>query len=152
MHHNIISVVKPTRCTAVSNLFYFGMTPYVFRTIFPPITRSLRPYIQQQGICQTDTAVCLLAGTKNSFLYPLATRQQYLFDKCPVAVRTVLGTPDDGWKDRPRRVECHSKIKWIWYVGAACWFYYRTVIITVFWTRLRWLSFCWCMLRVTIHR
>jgi len=24
-HRNIISIVKPTRCTNVSNLFYFGM-------------------------------------------------------------------------------------------------------------------------------
>ena len=26
IHRNIISIVKPTRCTNVSNLFYFGMT------------------------------------------------------------------------------------------------------------------------------
>ena len=26
VHRNIISTVKPTRCTNVSNLFYFGMT------------------------------------------------------------------------------------------------------------------------------
>jgi len=26
MHRNIISIVNPTRCTNVSNLFYFGMT------------------------------------------------------------------------------------------------------------------------------
>jgi len=25
VHRNIISIVKPTRCTSVSNLFYFGM-------------------------------------------------------------------------------------------------------------------------------
>jgi len=33
------------------------------------------------GICQTDTAVCLLAGTRWNW-YPLASRQQYLFDIC----------------------------------------------------------------------
>jgi len=31
---------KPTRCTSVSNLFYFGMTLYMFRTVFPSIIRS----------------------------------------------------------------------------------------------------------------
>ena len=31
------------------------------------------------GIYQTDTAVCLLAGTRG---YPLVSRQQYLFDIC----------------------------------------------------------------------
>jgi len=36
----IISIVKPTRCTNISNLFYFGMTLYMFRTVFPSIVRS----------------------------------------------------------------------------------------------------------------
>jgi len=44
-----ISIVKPTRCTNVSNLFYFGMTLYMFRTVFPSIIRSSRLYIQQQA-------------------------------------------------------------------------------------------------------
>ena len=89
------SIVKPTRCTTVSNLFYFGMTLYMFRAVFPSIIGSSRLYIQQQafvkqivlcacvhhqefktvhtatGICQAYTAVCLLAS-----------RQQYLFDIC----------------------------------------------------------------------
>ena len=42
----LISIVKPTRCASVSNLFYFVMTLYMFRTVL------------------------------------LASRQQYLFDKC----------------------------------------------------------------------
>jgi len=44
-----ISIVKPTRCTNVSNLFYFGMTLYMFRTVFPSIIRSSRLYIKQQA-------------------------------------------------------------------------------------------------------
>ena len=36
------------RCTNVSNLFYFGMTLYMFRTLFPSIIRSSRLYIWQQ--------------------------------------------------------------------------------------------------------
>jgi len=39
--------LKPTRCTNVSNLVYFGMTLYMFRTVFPSIIRSSRLYIQQ---------------------------------------------------------------------------------------------------------
>ena len=46
---NIISIVKPTRRTNVSNLFYFGMTLYLFRTVFPSITRSSILYILQQA-------------------------------------------------------------------------------------------------------
>ena len=44
-----ISIVKPTRSANVSNLFYFGMTLYMFRTVFPSIIRSSRLYIQQQA-------------------------------------------------------------------------------------------------------
>ena len=46
VHRNIISIVKPTRCTNVSILFYFRMTHYMFRTVFPSVIRSLRLYIQ----------------------------------------------------------------------------------------------------------
>jgi len=46
VHRNIIYIVKPTRCTDVSNLFYFGMTLYMFRTVFPFIISSSRLYIQ----------------------------------------------------------------------------------------------------------
>jgi len=42
------------------------------------------------GICQTDTAICLLAGTRLMY---------------------GLDTPDNGRNDRPTHVECHSKIK-----------------------------------------
>ena len=49
VHRNIIFIVKPTRCTNVTNLFYFRMTFYMFRTVFPSIIRSSRLYIQQQA-------------------------------------------------------------------------------------------------------
>jgi len=49
VHRNIISIVKPTRCNSVSNLFYFGMTIYMFRTVFPSIIRNSRLYILQQA-------------------------------------------------------------------------------------------------------
>jgi len=45
VHRNIISIVEPKQCTNVSNLFYFGMTLYMFRTVFPSIIRSSRLYI-----------------------------------------------------------------------------------------------------------
>ena len=51
------------------------------------------------GICQTDTAVCLLKS-----------RQRYLFDMC-LLLYVQSWTPDDGRKDRPKNVECHYKIK-----------------------------------------
>jgi len=99
MHRNIISIVKPTRCTTVSNLFYFRMTLYTFRTVFPSIIRSSRLYIQQP-----NRYCCLLASR-----YLVASRQQYLFDKC-LLLYVQSQTPDDGQKNRPKHVECHSEI------------------------------------------
>ena len=50
-----VSIVKPTRCTNVSNLFYFGITLHV--------SDGLSVHHQEfttvhtaTGICQTDTA------------------------------------------------------------------------------------------------
>ena len=49
VHRHITSIVKPTRRTNISNLFYFRMTLYMFRTVFPSIIRSSRLYLQQQA-------------------------------------------------------------------------------------------------------
>ena len=47
-HYRNIYVVKPTRCTSFSNLFYFIVALYMFQTVFPSIIRSLRVYTQHQ--------------------------------------------------------------------------------------------------------
>jgi len=39
---------KTNKLHNISNLFYFGATLYMFRTVSPSIIRSLRLYIQQQ--------------------------------------------------------------------------------------------------------
>ena len=94
MHRNSIPTVKPTGCTTVSNLFYFGVTLYMFRTVFPSIIRSTILYVQQP-----NRYCCLLASG-----YP-----QYLFD-IYLLLYVQSCTPDDGRKDRPKSVECHSKV------------------------------------------
>jgi len=66
---------EPTRSINVSNLFYFGMTLYMFRTVFPSIIRSSTLYIQQQ------------VYVKQILLY------------------VQSWTPDDGQKDHPKHVE-----------------------------------------------
>jgi len=85
----VISIVKSTRCTNVSNLFYFELTLHLFRTVFPSIIRSSRLYIQQKAFVKQ----ILLS----------ASRQQYLY--------VQSWTPDDGRKDSPKQVECQFKIK-----------------------------------------
>ena len=39
---------KPNHMQNISNLFYFGTTLYMFRSVSPSIIRSLRLYIQHQ--------------------------------------------------------------------------------------------------------
>ena len=68
---------QTTRCTNLSNLFYFGMTLYMFRTVFPSIVRSSRLYIQQP-----NRYCCLLASK-------LASRQQYLFGCCMYSLQLL---------------------------------------------------------------
>jgi hypothetical protein len=53
------SIVKPTRRTSFSNLFYFGITLYMFQMVFQSIIRSSRLYVQQNRYW-----TCLLAGTR----------------------------------------------------------------------------------------
>jgi len=52
---------KTNQTHNISNLFYFGITLYMFRTAFPPIIRSLRLYIQHHHPIQV--------------LWPLASKQ-----------------------------------------------------------------------------
>ena len=54
------------------------------------------------GICQTDTADCLLERTT-------ANKEQYLFDTC-LLLYVQSRTPDDGRKGRSKHVECYSKL------------------------------------------
>jgi len=70
VHRNIIPIVKPTRCNDVSNLFILENTLHVSDGLSVHHQEFKTIHIAT-GICQTDTAVCLLAS-----------RQQYLFDKC----------------------------------------------------------------------
>jgi len=94
LYSTVISIVKPTRCTGVSNLFYFEMTLYMFRMVFTSIIRSSRLYIQ----------------LSNRYCCLLASKQTAVSDKC-LLLYVQSWTPDDGQKDRPKHVECHSKIK-----------------------------------------
>ena len=49
----------------ISNLFYFGTTFYMFRTVFQSIIRSLRLYIQHHTI----QVLWLLASKQRQNLY-----------------------------------------------------------------------------------
>ena len=62
---NIISIVKPTRCTNVSNLYYFGMTLLHVSDGLSVHHQEFKTVYTATRICQTDTAVCLLASRQH---------------------------------------------------------------------------------------
>jgi len=53
----------------ITNLFYFGITLYMFRTVFPSIIRSLRMYIQHQ--VYVIQVLWLLASKQPQNLYDI---------------------------------------------------------------------------------
>ena len=77
-----------------SNLFYFGTTLYMFRTVSPSNIRSLRLYTQHH------TTLWLLASKQPQNMYDI-----YLI------LYVQSWTPDDGWREHPKHVECCSEIK-----------------------------------------
>ena len=76
IYYTLVIMVKWLACAC--KFIYFTMTLYMFRTVFPSIIRSSRLYIQQQAFVKQILFYCcqLACG------YPLASREQYLFEKC----------------------------------------------------------------------
>jgi len=97
------SIVKPTRCIKVSNLFYWsnilhvsdGLSVHHQELETADTATGICQTDTATGICQTDTADYLLGGT-------LASSRQYLLQYLQSL------TPGDGRKYRPKHVECYS--------------------------------------------
>jgi hypothetical protein len=76
----LLSIVKPTRCTNFWNLFYFGITLYMFQMVFlSVIIRSSTLYIQQQAYVK-------------QILLPACKQATVSVWHMPVAVCTVLNS------------------------------------------------------------
>jgi len=69
----------------VSQIYFIGVTLYMFRTVFPSIISSSRLYIQQPN------RYCRLLASKQSAV-----------SVWPLYVQSW--TADDGWKDHPKHV------------------------------------------------
>ena len=103
-------------------LFYFGMTLYMFRTVFPSIIRSSRLYIQQQ------------AYVKQILRVPASKQSAVSAWRMLVTVCTVLNSW--WWTERPSET-CRLSFqnKTIWNIGASSWIYYRNILrCTAQWT------------------
>jgi len=70
----------------ISNLFYFGKTLYVFRTVSPSIIRSLRQYIQHY----TKQVLWLLDSKQPQNLYDIQsdTKKRELL-KTPTKIEEI---------------------------------------------------------------
>ena len=60
---------KTIQMHIISNLFYFGTTIYMFRTVSPSIIRSLRLYVQHQ--VYVIQVLWLLASNQPQKLYDI---------------------------------------------------------------------------------
>jgi hypothetical protein len=108
----------------ISNLSYFGTTLYMFRTVFSPIIRGLRLYIQHH--IYAIQVLWLLASKQ------VAVSVWHI----PDAVCTVLDSW--WWTERPSetcRVLFQNKINLRY--CASSWFYYRNIL--------------WCTVLQTSH-
>ena len=90
----------------ISNLFYFGTTLYMYRTVSPSIIRSLRLYVQYHTI-----KVLWLRASGNEMeiqfhVVPASKQSTNLYD-IYLMLYVQSWTPDYGRKDRPKHVECY---------------------------------------------
>ena len=83
----------------MSQIYFIGVTLHVSDGLSVH-HQDFKAVHTATGICQTDTADCLLA-----------IWQKYLFDIC-LLLYVQSWTPDDGRQNRPKQVECYFKIKW----------------------------------------
>jgi len=94
----------------------------MFRTVFPSIIRSLRPYIQHQ-VYVIQVLWLFASGDEKFHLVSASKQPQNLYGiYLMLYVRSL--TPDDGRKDRPKHVDCYQNEINLRYCASG-WFYYR---------------------------
>ena len=119
---------KTNQMHNISNLFYFGTTLYMFRTVSPSIIRSLRGYIQHQ-VYVIQVLWPLASGKemeRSSISFPLASSHR----TCMTYTDTVCTVLDSWWwTERPSET-CtmlfQNKINLRY--CASGWFYYRNIL------------------------
>ena len=113
----------------ISNLFYFGKTFSMFRTVSPSIIRSLRLYIQHQ--VYVIEFLWLLASGNEMELVPASKQLAEPVWHTPDTVCTVLESW--WWTERPSetcRMLFQNKINLT--CCASSWFYYRNTTIYIY--------------------
>jgi hypothetical protein len=93
-----ISIINPRRCSNFWNLFYFGDNPL-------HVSDGLSIHHKEFKTVHTATGMC-----QSSISLLLVSREQYLLD-IYLLLYVQSWTPDNGWKDRPKHVECYPQNK-----------------------------------------
>jgi len=81
-----ISIVKTTRCTIGSNLFYFGMTLHLSEGLSVH-HQEFKTVHTATGICQTNTADCLNTRSSKLYMQQQAFVKQILLTAWPSGVQ-----------------------------------------------------------------
>jgi hypothetical protein len=85
-----LSIAKPTRCASFSNLFYFcSSTLHVSDGLFVHHQES-KTLHTASGVCHTDSAGCLLAGTKWNWVLDPWQRTERPSETCRVLLLLLL--------------------------------------------------------------
>ena len=88
--NSVTSTVKPTRCINISNLYYWSNTLHV-SVNFSVRHQEFKTVHTATGMCQTDTADCLLAG-KRRYCRPLDSGNE--FHLVPASKQSAVSVSD----------------------------------------------------------
>ena len=117
---------KTNQMNNIWNLFYFGTTLYMFRTVFPSIIRSLRLYIQHHTI---QVLWLFASGNEMEHLVTASKQPAEPVWHIPDAVCTV--SDSWWWTERPSEtciVLLQNKMN-VRYCASG-WFYYRNILLS----------------------
>jgi hypothetical protein len=104
-----VSIVKPTRCTRFSNLFYFVVALCMFQTVFPSIIRSLRLYIQHQ-VYVNIFCWMLASGNKVELQFHLIPASNQSEESVWHILDAVCTVDSWRWTERPSKT-CSATTK-----------------------------------------
>ena len=108
VHRDKFCIIKPTRCTNFSNIFYFGMKLYMFRTVPLSMIRSFSPYTQQRYMSyQFVDSLQAGSGWNPKPACKLLANLYDIYRCCVYGEKLLM--MDSG--NCPKHVEFHSKIK-----------------------------------------
>ena len=121
-----ILIIKPTKCTNISNLF-FGIGLYIFRTVPLSIISSLALYTEQWYMLYWNYNIFYNFNC-SVFVYTLVILPIYEISvwHIPLLFVQCWDTPVNGHEKLSETCRVLFQI-WIWYIRTSGWFYYKNI-------------------------